>query len=152
MITEALIKALDYSESPRFVTPETLDILPDGELAFAFRRLMEPGSNGNRQTSGRLHGAYLLQEKPGSPAVPVIYVIETKTDTEAKSIHRAVWNQNLAPFLIVVSPSIVRLYPGFAYQHGKDEPLRTVAANTSAALEALVCVHRRRNRRRYRLA
>ena len=136
MTTAALIEALGYSESRRFVTPEKMGTLPDGELAFAFRRLMESGAGGGRN-GGRLHGAYLLQEDPGGPAVPVVYVIETKNDTDARVVHRAVWNQNLAPFVIVVSPTTVRLYPGFAYQHGADTPLREVVATTSAALEML---------------
>ena len=137
MTTAALIEALGFSESRRFVTPEKMDALPDGELAFAFRRLMEPSASGDDRNGGRLHGAYLLQEDPGDPAVPVVYVIETESNAKAHGIHKAVWNQNLAPFVIVVSPTSVRLYPGFAYQHGADTPLREVAASTSAALDML---------------
>ena len=137
MTTSALIEALGYSESQRFVTPEKMDALPDGELAFAFRRLMEPCADGGSRNGGRWHGAYLLQDDPGGPAVPVVYVIDTESDAKAHIVHRAVWNQNLAPFVIVVSPTSVRLYSGFAYEHGADTPLREVAARTSAALEML---------------
>ena len=137
MTTDALIKALDYSESRRFVTPETIGTLPAGELAFAFRRVMTPSIASDSPNVGKLHGAYLLQDEPGGPAVPVVYVVETKTDTDARVVHRAVWNQNLTPFIIVVSPTSVRLYPGFDYQHDVDKTLGEVAADTSTALKML---------------
>jgi hypothetical protein len=137
-IAPELLEALGYSASRHFVTPANLDALPEGELAFAFRRLAEPLSGGREVT--RFHGAYLLQDKPGGPAIPAVYVIETESDTIARRVHGLVWNQNIAPFLILVSPSTVRLYPGFAYELGADAPLREVAANVDAALQVLAAL------------
>lgn len=134
-IAPELLKALGYPASRHFVTPANLEALPEGELAFAFRRVTETLS-GVREDS-RFHGAYLLQDKPGGPAVPAVYVIETQSDTVARQVHGLVWNQNIAPFLILVSPTTVRLYPGFAYELGADAPLREVAANVDAALHVL---------------
>jgi hypothetical protein len=133
MISVALIEALGYSEGRHFVTPDSMVGLPDGELAFAFRRL----AGGDTGHGGNFLGAYLLQNEAGEPAVPVVYVIESESDSAARQIHRAVWNQNLAPFVIVVSPTTVRLYPGFAYEHGADTPLDHAVATVSGALEML---------------
>lgn len=47
--------------------------------------------------------------------VPVVYICEAQSESEARQIHRRVWNQNVVPFLLVVSPAWVRLYPGFRY-------------------------------------
>jgi hypothetical protein len=134
-IAAELLEALGYSASRHFVTPKNLDALPEGELAFAFRRLAEPLQADS--VVSRFHGAYLIQDKPGGPAVPAVYVIETQNDTGARRIHGLVWNQNIVPFLILVSPSSVRLYPGFVYELGADAPLHQVAANVNAALQVL---------------
>lgn len=134
-IAAELLEALGYSASRHFVTPANADALPEGELAFAFRRLAEPLPGGGEVS--RFHGAYLLQDKPGGPAVPTVYVIETESDTIARRVHGLVWNQNIVPFLILVSPTTVRLYPGFAFELGGDAPLREVAANVDAAIQVL---------------
>jgi len=136
MTAADLITQLGYADSRHFITPDKTDTLPEGELAFAIRRLAQPAA-GDGGNGGRFHGAYVLQDEPGGPAVPVAYVIETPDDTMARQIHRLVWNQNLAPFIIVVSPQQVRLYPGFAYELGADAPLRMVAAESVVALEML---------------
>lgn len=136
MTTVELLQQLGYADSSRFLTPADTSALPEGELVFAMRRLTElkVGDGGN---GGRFHGTYVLQDEPGGPAVPVVYVIEATSDTVAREIHRVVWNQNLAPFIIVISPQHVRLYPGFAYELGEDAPLAAVAAESVAALEML---------------
>jgi hypothetical protein len=136
MTAAELIVQLGYANSRHFITPEKADALPEGELAFAIRRLAQPAPDGSGNI-GRFHGAYVLQDVPGGPAVPVVYVIETPDDAMARRIHRLVWNQNLAPFVIVVSPQQVRLYPGFAYELGADAPLVMVVAESVAALEML---------------
>lgn len=41
----------------------------------------------------------------------------------ARQVHQFVWNQNQVPFLIVESPSTIRLYPGFAFNRAGDDPL-----------------------------
>ncbi len=47
--------------------------------------------------------------------MPVVYVCEADSEEEAREIHRKVWNQNAVPFLLVISRSWIRLYPGFRY-------------------------------------
>ncbi|HXQ21443.1 MAG TPA: N-6 DNA methylase, partial [Candidatus Acidoferrales bacterium] len=134
----SLLEALGYTGSQRFVTPANMGALPGGELAFAFRRLAETGAaKGWSTTGGGFRGSYLLQDEPGGPAVPVVCILETESDADAREVHRVVWNQNLTPFVIVVSPTTIRLYPGFAYEHGRDVPLREVATTADTALRVL---------------
>jgi len=67
-----------------------------------------------------LQGVYTLrpQLETGSPSlVPVVYVCRAKSEQDADRIHRLVWNQNIVPFVIVHTPSGVKLYSGF--QHSR---------------------------------
>ncbi len=82
-------------------------------------------------------GAYVLQERPQSPAIPVVYVISADSDAAARSIHQFIWNQNQTPFLIIESPSTIRLYSGFAFDRVHDRPLEEIAKGAAEQLERL---------------
>lgn len=106
-LREAL-NVLGYSGSPNFLVGESLG--RDRDFGHIFRKA---------QTECRLHGVYLLNAArfdQSQPNVPVVYVCEATSEAEARQIHKKVWNQNAVPFLIIVSPAAVRLYPGFSYK------------------------------------
>lgn len=134
------LKALGYDRSKRFIRPDGFDQLPANEFSFALRlaakacRELEPEFG-----TTRFEGVYVLQEQENSPAVPVVYVITTESDAAARRIHQFVWNQNQTPFLIVESPSTVRLYQGFQFQHDetRDHSLKSAAKNIADVLEKL---------------
>jgi hypothetical protein len=67
----------------------------------------------------RLEGVYTLRpfHNEGSP-VPVVYVCEADDFAAADEIHKLVWNQDIVPFLLVRTPSGLRLYSGFM----RDDP------------------------------
>lgn len=133
MATNFLIEALGYLESGKFISPTRAQRLPASELSFALRHIDEACHELAAQSEYcGFHGTYVLQEKPGSPAVPVVYVFEAESDHTARKIHRMVWNQNLVPFIIVTSPSTIRVYPGFAYISDRDNPLRAFAVSSLA--------------------
>ena len=80
--------------------------------------------------------------KEGNPIVPLVYVCEAESEEQAIERHRLVWNQNSVPFLLVVTPKSVRLYPGFKFEaskqlHGKDQSLLKIAKTTNEILEKL---------------
>jgi hypothetical protein len=50
-----------------------------------------------------------------APVVPVVYVCEAETEADADHIHRLIWNQNIVPFVLVMTPGMVRLYTGFRH-------------------------------------
>jgi hypothetical protein len=102
-----VLTALQYDTSPNFSSSEALEA--DRDFGHVFRRA---------RADCRLHGAYVLNAPAydtSQGAVPVVYVCEADSESEAREIHRRVWNQNAVPFLLVVSPAWVRLYSGFRY-------------------------------------
>jgi hypothetical protein len=113
MELDAVLENLEYSRSPNFLVGAALESDPD--YGHIFRKARRDCS---------LAGAYVLRgadfgERRGM--LPVVYVATAATEVQARRIHRLVWNQNIVPFLIVVSPAAVRLYPGFRYVHSGDE-------------------------------
>jgi hypothetical protein len=103
-----ILSSLQYRGSPNFLQNKALE--SDRDFGHIFRKA---------QAECRLHGAYVLngaayEKSRGS--VPVVYVCEADSETEAREIHRKVWNQNAVPFLLVVSRGWIRLYPGFQYE------------------------------------
>ncbi len=134
------LKALGYDRSKRFIRPDGFDQLPANEFSFALR-LAAKACNELEPEFGttRFEGVYVLQEQENSPAVPVVYVITTESDAAARQIHQFVWNQNQTPFLIVESPSTVRLYQGFQFQHDetRDHSLQSAAKNIADVLDKL---------------
>lgn len=138
MAVTQLVESLGYRESRRFLSPDKDNELPASELSFALRHTAQACKKLSEKGMGcRLHGTYVLQGQAGSPAVPVVHIFETVSDTSAKDIHRMIWNQNLVPFIIIVSPSMVRVYPGFSFSRTEDKSLVSVAAATSDVLGRL---------------
>jgi len=102
---DGVLNALQYHGSPNFLSGRHLE--SDRDFGHVFRRAQQPGCN--------LRGAYVLNaatyNRPEGN-VPVVYICEAESESEARQIHRKVWNQNVVPFLLVVSPAWIRLYPG----------------------------------------
>lgn len=139
MTVTELIKALGYRESRRFISPDKGDRLPSGELSFALRHTVQGCQDlSDNDSACHFHGTYVLQEEKGAPTVPVVYVFEVESDTTAREIHRMIWNQNLVPFIIVVSPSAVRVYPGFSFSRTEDRSLISVAETVIETFHAAV--------------
>jgi len=103
-----VLTALEYRGSPNFLQGQSLEA--DRDFGHIFRKAkIECG----------LQGVYVLNGssfEKSRGTVPVVYVCKAATEAEARQIHQQVWNQNVVPFLLVVSPKWVRLYPGFRYQ------------------------------------
>ncbi len=120
-----LLDRLGFSDAPdRFLRAGTVAFERAGNFGHIFRH-----------ASGKecaLRGVYLLQPPPGGgPAVPVVYVCEAKDEVAARRIHRLVWNQDIAPFVLVLTPHGIRLYSGFEY-------LREDAAPNEGLLAPLI--------------
>jgi hypothetical protein len=131
-------EALGYLDSSRFIAPDKADELPASDLTFALRvALSECPKLGSQADDIRFEGAYVLQREPQAPAVPVVYVVRTASETMARKIHRFVWNQNQSPFLILESPSTILIYTGFTYERDGEHPLLAVAKDAADALTSL---------------
>ncbi|MHC5053417.1 MAG: HsdM family class I SAM-dependent methyltransferase [Planctomycetota bacterium] len=131
-----LISALDYDKSSSFIDRDHFG--DDPSKAHVFRRAHEYCG---------LQGVYALTDRSGREGVPgitpVVYVCdseaaEKKAKENPDELHRLVWNQNASPFLVVVTPGDVRLYPGFQYD--PEKPLirrEDTIAKAAAALREL---------------
>ncbi len=51
----------------------------------------------------------------------MVYVCEAPDERAAERIHRLTWNQSVAPFVVVQTPSGARLYTGFDYEERADD-------------------------------
>jgi hypothetical protein len=115
MLLEELLTELGYDDSPNFLRAEgTRDFSQTVDYGQTLRRAME---------HCQLKGVYALHQgrkEAHETVVPLVYVCEAKNDDDAERIHRLVWNQNIAPFLIVVSQKAIRLYSGFRYERAGD--------------------------------
>jgi len=111
MDTNAILRLLEYKDSPFFL--EGSRLREYAGFSHIFRRAEE---------FCRLRGVYTLKEQSGEAlanqsVVPLVYVCEAEDEHQAAEIHKLVWNQNIVPFLLVVTPYRFSLYRGFAYEH-----------------------------------
>lgn len=110
---EDVLGALHYTGSPNYLTGDALRLDPN--YGHILRKAQE---------ACKLQGVYTLRASaydPHESDVPVVYVCRAESEKKAREIHRSVWNQNTVPFLLVVSPGSVRLYPGFSYKPASGE-------------------------------
>ncbi len=135
MDIDHLISCLNYTDSPYYLSGKRLYEHPG--YSHIFRLASERCD---------LHGVYTLKtperNHPSHEAIiPVVYVCEADTEQQAREFHRLVWNQNIVPFLIVLSPKTIRLYPGFNFDprlsKDKDQSIFEVAKKTSEVLKKL---------------
>src|SRR4029434_7603600 len=102
-----VLHELQYVNSPNFLAGTALEY--DRDFGHVFRKA---------QAECKLHCGYALNGSSYDRSlgnVPVVYVCEADSETEARKIHQKGWNQNVVPFLSVISRGWIRLYPGFRY-------------------------------------
>jgi hypothetical protein len=72
-----------------------------------------------------VRGSYFIRtvgaETGATRERPAVYVAEANTASEAREIHRQLWNQGTTPFLLVSMPGQVRIYTGFAYDDKNEK-------------------------------
>ncbi len=135
MNVDKLIQCLEYADAPFYLDGSHLNDYPG--YAHAFRLA---------QDQCALHGVYILA-KPAitytssATIVPLVYVCEAATEEQAIEFHRLVWNQNVVPFLIVLTPRTVRLYPGFRFEPSpnvlQDPPLLEFPSTINQVMKKL---------------
>ena len=132
MNSKQLIDELGYTDRPAFLQGERLR--EHHGYSFFF-------TQAEKQNRCNLKGVYTLLDSPdklsGSSLTPVLYVCEADNEAKAEEIHKRVWNQNIVPFLIVVTPKNIRLYSGFEYdsKESDDQKLLNTAKNVNNFLD-----------------
>jgi hypothetical protein len=114
---DSLLEILGYSDSESFRT-KTSQFEPEAVQLFRFAK------EKSKKDNFRVKGFYVLKTAAGEhtplAARPATCVAEAPSATDAKRLHRRIWNLGNVPFLIVRLPSEVRVYPGFRYEHSQD--------------------------------
>ena len=134
MTTQELIEVLGYKDNPAFLQGKRLE--EHHGYSFFF-------TQAEKQEYCNLKGVYALLDSPdklsNSSITPVVYVCEAENEDKAEKIHHRVWNQNIVPFLLVVTPKKFRLYSGFEYDRNQSEEERflEVAKNATEVLSKL---------------
>lgn len=113
-----VLSKLQYLESPNYLQGKALE--SDRDSGHIFRKALEECG---------LKGVYVLNGAAFDKSrgnVPVVYVCQADTEAQAREIHRKVWNQNVVPFVLVVSRGWIRLYRGFQYNRDEQDAFRLV--------------------------
>ena len=131
MNSQTLINKLGYEDNPSFLKDDDLKL--HHGYSFFFEQARKDCD---------LKGVYVLTdlpEKENRSITPLVYVCEAENDKQAVEIHRRVWNQNIVPFLVVVTRGAIRLYSGFEFDRDvKDEDrVLGIAKNTNEILTKL---------------
>ena len=116
--TDELVKLLGYADSACFRTREDQF---EPEAIQLFRMAKErTGDN------FLVKGFYVLTTagEHGEPtslaARPAVCIAEAPSPSDAKTLHRRIWNLGRVPFLVVRLPNEVRVYAGFHYEPSTD--------------------------------
>lgn len=106
----ALLDGFGYTSSPNFLPAARL--AEPHEHAHTIKRSVLAC----RAHGGTFHGFYQLRENgDGTVSIPLVYAVEAPSCDAADQIHRKIWNQNVAPFILTLLPEGVRVYSGFRY-------------------------------------
>ncbi|MFA4987600.1 MAG: N-6 DNA methylase [Candidatus Brocadiia bacterium] len=120
-----VLQVLGYQGSTNFIASSSASAVSAVDYAHIFRKAKDACG---------LRGVYVLRSDPksGRAMTPVVYVCNANDEASANEVHRRVWNQNIAPFLLVQTPGFVRLYLGFTYRSTGQDAERGVLEATVA--------------------
>ncbi|HCN27706.1 MAG TPA: hypothetical protein DIT64_02760 [Verrucomicrobiales bacterium] len=135
MTLEELLSQLGYAGSPCFL--KRGDVRFETELGYGhiFRRAQERKKDpkDTTQPRWRAEGVYGVREmQEPHRFTPIVYVCTAPDDSAASELHRLLWNQDVAPYIIVHTTRGLVVYSGFNYgQSGKkSEPSGIIQALT----------------------
>lgn len=111
-LLNSLVSALGYEQDAGYIRADAFADQPNHrhELRLA-ARLMNVRSAFGLWTGKE--GALCGPER--ARFTPLVFLAEVDNAEDAQSVHRSVWSQGLAPYLIAVSPDTLWVCQGFAY-------------------------------------
>lgn len=108
-LAETLVRKLGYDEGAGWIPAERFDALVSHR--FALQQASEE--------MGVIGAFCLTRQGEGTLAVitPLVFVAIAEDGAAAQEIHRRVWSQGLAPFLLIVCPAEAAVCSGFSFTH-----------------------------------
>ncbi|ATN32502.1 hypothetical protein ACO34A_01590 [Rhizobium sp. ACO-34A] len=120
-----LLKKLGYNIDGGWIAAEDVDRLKSHRFALQQAR-----------DEMALAGAFCLRTADPTAAVtPLVYVSLAVDSVAAQEIHRRVWSQGLAPYLLIVTGDQIYVCNGFSYAH--SDWIKTVHQYDFSQLQAL---------------
>lgn len=112
------LKSLGYDRSPNFNDRFEIERASSSRFSHVYRKAVKDCG---------LKGVYVLNDSKRNVEVPVVFYCKAQNETESNRIHQRVWNQDVAPFVLVETPAMLRLYCGFKFtKHGVDDRSRGI--------------------------
>ena len=112
------LRSLGYDHSPNFNDCSRIEEASSSRFSHIYRKAVKYCG---------LQGVYVLNDSNRHTEVPVVFYCRAENENEANSIHQRVWNQDVAPFVLVETPAMLRLYCGFKFaKHGTDNRSRGI--------------------------
>ncbi len=115
MPLEDLLASLGYSGSPSYL--KRGDGVFETEMGYGhiFRRAKDPEGEGSPRWQAE--GIYGIRESADANGrfIPLVYVCTAHDEKAAAELHRLIWNQDVAPYIIVYTTRGVAVYSGFNY-------------------------------------
>ncbi len=111
----AALSTLGYDTSPNFLGVDQFS----GRAFHGHEHMYRKA----QQACG-LQGVYLLADPKNAHETPVVFYCKANDDCEAATIRKKLWNQGLVPFLLIETPSKLRLYSGFRKPPSSRESLQ----------------------------
>lgn len=110
MDLNTFLDRLGYSDAPTFLRRDDGRLESAVDVGHVFRHAKDAPCN--------LQGVYTLTPSPDqkNSCVPVVYVCHVADEETADKVHRLVWNQDVAPFVLLHTPRGFKLYSGFHYR------------------------------------
>ena len=113
MSNTTVLESLGYLQSPNFIDRTEVGKTSSTRFSHIYRKAVEDCG---------LRGVYVLNDRQRNFDVPIVFYCKASSEAEARLIHQRIWNQDVAPFVLVETHSTIRLYCGFRFsrQAGDD--------------------------------
>jgi methylase of polypeptide subunit release factors len=122
-------RILGYDGSPQWLSGAGLRALAQRDHAVS--RTM----HACRRFGGELWGVYVLRSS--RTETPASWLVDVPNLDAADEIHRRVWNQDVAPFLLLATPDAVRVCTGFRYDARERSDVQRGVLHAALALDGL---------------
>jgi hypothetical protein len=113
MSSTAVLESLGYDQSPNYLDMVKDAVPSSSQFSHVYRKAVKDCG---------LQGVYIIndnrqnvEDNRRNVEVPVVFYCKAANEEVSRHIHQRVWNQNVAPFVLVETPSTLRLYCGFRF-------------------------------------